>query len=307
MPPDPTPDRGSTRKDRPTCSGASRARQEPLGATASRVDHWLLVEYRAAWPRDAPRANVFSDPVRERLRAVLASRPGSRLLFVKQGSGSAHRSCTVFTATSLAGGERLARVDLPGHDALADAGLEEGAAVAHPLFVVCTHGKHDRCCATHGRPLYEALRESTDPDRVWQSTHVGGDRFAGNVVVLPHGLYYGRVGPEDVPGLLAAHAAGRIDLERYRGRSIYPFPVQAAELEARRTLGLSGIDELSLASVERLADGSWRVVLDAGGETVATDVTPSLDAEAHHLTCDARAPSRAPAYAVVIRERTHAK
>ena len=32
--------------------------------------------------------------------------------------------------------------------------------------------------------------------------HVGGDRFAGNLVCLPEGLYFGRVGPEETLGPL---------------------------------------------------------------------------------------------------------
>ena len=31
--------------------------------------------------------------------------------------------------------------------------------VEHPLHIVCTHGKHDPCCARYGRPLFEALAE----------------------------------------------------------------------------------------------------------------------------------------------------
>ena len=40
----------------------------------------------------------------------------------------------------------------------------------------------------------------------------GGDRFAGNVVVLPEGLYYGRVRPEEAWTVLDEHLAGRIHL-----------------------------------------------------------------------------------------------
>ncbi|MCW2814392.1 MAG: hypothetical protein JWN84_1847, partial [Nocardioides sp.] len=37
------------------CSTTSRERDEPLAATASRVDRWLLVEHRGAWgPESVP-------------------------------------------------------------------------------------------------------------------------------------------------------------------------------------------------------------------------------------------------------------
>ena len=105
--------------------------------------------------------------------------------------------------------------------------------MGHPLLLVCTHGKHDRCCARYGRPLYQALAEQADDGWVWQSSHVGGDRFAGNVVVLPDGLYFGRVEPADAWSLLDEYLAGRIDLEHYRGRSAHTFAEQAAERAIR--------------------------------------------------------------------------
>ena len=38
--------------DRAFCSDVSLD-AEPLAATASRVDHWILVEYRGLWAHDA--------------------------------------------------------------------------------------------------------------------------------------------------------------------------------------------------------------------------------------------------------------
>ena len=73
-----------------------------------------------------------------------------------------------------------------------------GDRAGAPLFVVCTHGKHDPCCARYGRPLFEALSEQVGAESAWQCTHVGGDRFAANAVCLPHGVYYGRVERDDV-------------------------------------------------------------------------------------------------------------
>ena len=56
--------------------------------------------------------------------------------------------------------------------------------------------------AWEARPLLRpvrpsAVRRAARPDRsewVWQCTHVGGDRFAGNLVCFPEGLFFGRVG-----------------------------------------------------------------------------------------------------------------
>ena len=57
----------------------------------------------------------------------------------------------------------------------------------HPLVLVCTNGRHDPCCATFGRPLARVLREGAQRDDVWECSHIGGDRFAANIVILPEG------------------------------------------------------------------------------------------------------------------------
>jgi hypothetical protein len=279
---------------------------EPLAATASRVDHWILIEYRARWARDAVAASVLSPELKEHLRRQLEALSHARLLFVKKRERGAEHGTHAFFGTSRPGRESLFRLELEHADELLRVDFVDALAgrsspptpaleaVDGPLYVVCTHGKRDRCCALHGRPLYDALRHATESDRVWQSTHVGGDRFAGNVVVLPHGLYYGRVGPADVEPLLSAHAAGRLDLERYRGRSAYSFPVQAAERALRDADALDGIDDVELVGFARIGDGRRRVRLRTPDAAVhELDVVESVADEPTYLTCESDEPRRA--------------
>ncbi|WP_324278249.1 sucrase ferredoxin [Blastococcus brunescens] len=82
-----------------------------------------------------------------------------------------------------------------------------GEPAPGPTYLVCTHGGHDACCALRGRPLARAL-PTPGPADVWECSHLGGDRFAANVLVLPHGFYYGQV-PGDGADLVAAHTRGR--------------------------------------------------------------------------------------------------
>ena len=88
-----------------------------------------------------------------------------------------------------------------------------------PLIAVCTHGRHDACCAERGRPVALALAASRHADAVWECSHIGGDRFAGNLLVLPRGLYYGRVDPDSALELADAAVDGRVALDHLRGRS----------------------------------------------------------------------------------------
>lgn len=283
---------------RPFCSELARESAEPLFATASRIDHWLLIEYRGLWSFDALAGSGLSDQVKDHLREQVAALPRARLLFVRRPERRRSPGLLAYSAVSRESAERLRAIEFEDYEDLRelDFSTEFGRTVEHPLFVVCTHGKHDPCCARHGRPLYEALVDELDEDWVWQSTHVGGDRFAGNLVCLPHGLYYGRVERKTVPALVDDHLRGRIDLAHYRGRSCYPFHVQAAELALRDEAGLMGFSVGRLVASERQGD-SWTVTFatdrgeyDMTVEAYAGDFTT--------LTCHAQAPKRPTRYVV---------
>jgi hypothetical protein len=292
---------------RELCAELSLANAEPLAATASRVENWILVEYRGLWNRELLSGSVLSDALKEHLLAQLAALPRSRLLFVRRPDRRDHPRYAVYFGSTPERGGRFHTLELDAHDDLVELDLaaclagsaSAGAPVDHPLLVVCTHGKRDRCCAKFGRPLYDELCAQAERDWVWQSTHVGGDRFAGNLVSLPAGLYFGRVERSDVWSLLDELLAGRIAMERYRGRSCYTFPEQAAEREVRELTGLKGIDDLRLLASERDGEG-WRVRYRAGAAEYDLDVAAELG-EPTYLTCDAARPVRPPRYAARVR------
>lgn len=87
----------------------------------------------------------------------------------------------------------------------------------------CTHMARDERCGRCGPLLVEAFREAAeergyDDVTVHGSTHVGGHRFAGNVLVYPGGVWYGYVQPEDVGTILEHHVdEGAVWPDKYRG------------------------------------------------------------------------------------------
>lgn len=250
------------------CSDAARLRGDDNIGTAARVDLWILVEFPCTWGRDPIADADLPDEARAALTRAEKQVPRSRVVFIRKRV-EPPSECRVYLARSNRTTGLLA-LDLPSIKDVAAVPFTELAketfpAAEKPLILVCTHGQHDSCCGRRGYPLFDALRQRDDAD-VWQCSHIGGDRFAANALVLPWGIYYGPVEPRDAETLVRTSLSNEILLHAYRGRSSMSRPVQAAETFVRRATNMTGRDELRLLSRETLVDGRMRVhLLDASG------------------------------------------
>lgn len=260
----------------PGCAVLSHALGEPVAGTASQIRSWLLLEQRGPWGAEA-REDVLTAVLPPDLLAELDRLwrgRGLRPLLIRRPGRSGDGPLTVLMASSVAGRlwvERLLLTDLrevAGLDlARIAAGVPgQGEPVDGPVFLVCTHGAKDMCCAVSGRPVAAALARA-EPAGTWECSHVGGDRFAANVVALPDGLMYGRVPPERTAELAAATRSGRLVLDLLRGRSRDPFAAQAAEIEVRRQQGLTGTGDVEVLGTEAVG-GGVRVLLTVAGAPV---------------------------------------
>ena len=143
--------------------------------------------------------------------------------------------------------------------------------VAEPLYLVCTNGRRTPECELRGRPVVRSLAAEVG-DRAWETTHVGGCRFAVNLVCLPSGVYYSRVAPDDVPLIVAATEQGRIWMPRYRGQAGVHVQLQAAEIALRRTIGLDAVGGVHVIDAADLSSGETTVRLRAGARYYETVV-----------------------------------
>lgn len=137
---------------------------------------------------------------------------------------------------------RWGEVDSP--EGYADVPLDgsAGTPTDEPLVAICAHGKHDQCCAVRGRRATTLIAERY-PESTWECSHLGGDRFAATMIVLPHGLFYGHVDlAEDPADIVARYTQGRVESRHLRGRSSYSAAVQAAQHHARAQLNDDRID-----------------------------------------------------------------
>ncbi|MDQ3907601.1 MAG: sucrase ferredoxin [Acidobacteriota bacterium] len=279
------------------CSELSRNSGEQIFGTASTGELWLLVEYPYPWGSRALESSALPPEVKSHLNSILKTIPRSRLLFVKQSQPRETFGLTVVRAR--ASRPYAVRLALKRYEELIDVNFdaiaagdstEGGALTREPYYLVCTHGKRDKCCAKFGNAVYNALCER-EGERVWQSSHVGGDRFAANLVCFPHGLFYGRVGEDSASRIAGEYARGRIVIENFRGRACYSHPAQAAECFVRAETGLAGADDLRLASARRAGELTWRVRFEGpGGKVYESLVTSRVSEFRTFITCKANEP-----------------
>ncbi len=215
------------------CADAARARRDPLAGSAPQTRRWLLLEHPGPWRIDAIEGAGIDPAVLSMLlgkagsstRILLVRRPGR---IDKRGS---RRWLLAGLDSGIVTGPWRDDSDLVGAaDALTGA---SPTAIGRetPVILVCTHGVHDVCCALRGRPVASALAARW-PELVWECSHIGGDRFAPNVVLLPDGYYYGNLDPDSAVATVEAHLAGTVPTDQLRGMARYLPPVQAAAIAA---------------------------------------------------------------------------
>jgi hypothetical protein len=231
------------------CADQSLSVGEKLFGTVSTVTTWFLLEYTGRWESKAFESSDLPAPVKERLNHHLAAVPQSRLQLIRQRPrttpkgiafyvGVAREIQPVLYAFSLEDYTDLLALDLPA----IVAGETAYQPFLHfdPLFLVCTNGRRDQCCSVYGIPAYNRLREA-EGAAVWQTTHVGGHRFAANLITFPHAIYNGRVHPENIRAVTEAYRNNQLFPDTYRGRACYSKIVQAAEFYLRKETGITDL------------------------------------------------------------------
>lgn len=278
------------------CSRVSQDAQEAVGGTAPEsIAHWLLVEDNGPWGPKEPNALALLDPDLAQAWAQLGKMPGLRRIYLRRPrqlptmpnaprrfwlATQRDQGFGLFALASCSIAAFLEKVQQDGLAALC-----QDATPREDFWLVCTHGRRDRCCSLYGMSLFTALDKQC-PGEVWQSSHLGGHRFAATALHLPSRYLWGRLTEKDAPSLAQMGASGQLALpEKVRGHSGLSRRAQLLDLalrERRESWGWSCPEEiLGLSSdCDALDLPEGRLALEAGPEVSVlgscTDAAPKL-------------------------------
>jgi hypothetical protein len=279
------------------CADAARQRLDPLTGTAPYARGWLLIEHPGPWRVDALAGSGIAVEVLSQLDdAARASQ--SRILLIRRPRGRPHanrRWAAVHPTRGTVWGHWHHDSDLLAA-ARALLNPEPDGDRETPLLLVCTHGVHDTCCSVRGRPVAAALAKEW-PEYAWECSHVGGDRFAANLVVLPDGAYYGNLDADSAVEAVRRHLSGYLDLPHLRGLATLTPIAQSAVTAVHEAHGPWRIEAVQVISVRETTGPGWHVTMTSPAGQLVAEVRTSLR-PAGLLTCRAVADTSALEYRV---------
>lgn len=273
------------------CAPSAQRRGDQRYATASPAKRWLLIEQPGSWGRTALTESRLDASVAAELQAR-AARLDVRVQLIRRPGRTVRTPLRRWAyADSRPGSEAMRWGTYSSDSELLSLALDgsDGERSTEAAYLVCAHARHDTCCALRGRAVAAALAGHR-PHQTWECSHLGGDRFAANLLVLPHGLYYGHVTSAAAAEIITAHEAGRVEATWLRGRSALSPAAQAAQHHARLALEEYGVNALRPLEVTPAGADMWRVRLAGSSGDVVVIVAASVSPAAERLTCHSEHP-----------------
>ncbi len=273
------------------CSVRSARADEPLHGTAPHPRAWLALEQPGPWGRKAPSASHLDHDLG---RAIDLKAKAARVTFVlirRPGRHADRHEAAprhVIAAHPSSGWMEQGACDDPA--ALLELDFEAIAggqppslapSSTDPLALICTNARRDLCCAEVGRDRVNALAPELGA-ALWESSHLGGHRFAPTVLLLPSGHVLGRASAQDV---LDAWE-GRVPLHAYRGSSALEPAAQAAQAHVLGLIGTAAIEVLEIGAPH--GSGPWTVTVnhpDGREWCVNVEAVPSPAGQARPESC----------------------
>jgi hypothetical protein len=273
------------------CSLTSIKSDENIFATASYFTKLLLVEYNSPWSENPLISNLLPEEVNNFLLQFKKKSNSNRVLFIKNKK-KANQQINIFAINNLQDLPYTNHFILKDYNQLLEFSEQDlffikgEKTLSDLIYLVCTNGKKDKCCSKFGVPIFKQLSQTTS--NVWECTHVGGDRFAPNVVVLPYCIFYGALSIEDLPTLVELTKDQKVLLSKYRGRSCNSLIEQAAEYFLRTQQNNLNILDYKIMNCKEIVPKYFEVEIKntKTGELKLTKIKEGKELIKRRLTCN---------------------
>lgn len=276
-----------------TCSQDWSDPTLPAWGTAARAGFWVGLEQPGPWGSKAATQSRLDPEIGAAIEQWCLDK-GGRLVLLRTPGGEDDPNKLVrrvFIAGNLSGTPWLGATELTGPASLT--GLLDSLNITradtrpttldrHPaLLTICTNARRDQCCALSGLPLARSLADE-HPGQVWESSHLGGHRFAATALLWPTGQVLGRLTPplaDDGLRLAERDLVFGAGPAHDRGRSHLPPERQAAEAFVRSLLPPRAPADVTSRETDRPGEIIVSVRGDEHLVRVHKDVAPGLRKE----------------------------
>lgn len=263
------------KKSDQTCFDDSLQSSEHLFGTVPNVNFWILIEYKDSWEKKAfNNCNIDAD-VKSVIRKLAGRYTKSRIQLIKNGySNKDHIKLYIAITTEtqkelfefkIASYRDILEIDF--NNELSDSTLK-----TDPVLLICTHGSYDNCCGEKGLELFNHITKDEKDFEVWKTTHLGGHRFAANLLILPDGIYYGRINKQNYDKIRKSHRSNHLEINMLRGRCFYTAGVQAAEYYLRSKLDYTDHDNIILISQTIIKNRTLKVIFKNKSNNISYQV-----------------------------------
>ncbi len=206
------------------CSTNSRQNHEQWLGSASPAQVWIALSHPKPWGPSALASIDIGDQNRKHLTNIFSLYSDSRIQIITQTNSP---EIVLFFAVAFEHDQRLYRIPLTNYDNIRDLSWQDiidnkpayqKYLSPTPIYLICTNDQHDPCCGKWGQALFD---QASSTENLWQCSHLGGDRFAANVVSLPAGNYYRQVDEAALQSVITAEKQNTIYIDQFAGRSCY--------------------------------------------------------------------------------------
>jgi len=220
------------------CSVLTRKSCEPLAGTAPFANHFVFISWpKKYWQYEALEAKGgFPQGLKKWMKAQ-SEVNGKISIRLASRAGMSHDKVEIFIYPEKYCYSNVLPSQIP---AVLESYFRDGITgafsptpIEEDQIFICTHGRHDKCCAKFGQELADKMRYHVSKQKtaveVWESSHLGGHRFAATMIDFPSGRAYGQLSPDEVPNYLASRKVAPVYGAAYRGSVFLTGLEQVAE------------------------------------------------------------------------------